>query len=280
MKKLIINLAPTGIKPTKELNAHVPLSINEIIHDVHLNWLKGVQIVHLHVRDSNGENTPDKAIYAQVIEGIREKCPGIIICASLSGRVINTFESRSQVLELTGLAKPDMGSLTLSSLNFGDGASVNTPDMIVQLINKMNSNNVKPELEVFDMGMINYSKYLIKKGLIRPPFYYNIICGNISSAQATMEEISALVNALPPHSIYTLGGFGPDQLKMNVYGIVTADGIRIGLEDNLYFDFSHEKKEDNTLASNAKLVDRIVEIAKLYGREVASCEEVREMLQI
>lgn len=276
MKKLIINLAPTGIKPTKALNPYVPLSVNEIIEDVYINWLKGVQIVHLHVRDENGENTPNKAVYAQVIEGIRLKCPKIIICASLSGRVVNTLESRSQVLELTGEAKPDMGSLTLSSLNFGDGASINSPEMIIQLLKKMNANKIKPELEVFDMGMINYSKYLIKKGLIEPPFYYNIICGNIASAQATMEEISAMINALPPQSIYTLGGFGQDQLKMNVFGILSASGVRTGLEDNLYLSYEGTK----TLATNIKLVDRITDIANLYGREIASCEEVRNMLNI
>ena len=274
MNKMILNLAPTGINPTKALNLHVPLSIEEIIDDVHLNWKKGVQIVHLHVRDSNGENTSDKTIYGQVIQGIREKCPGIIICASLSGRLVNTFESRSQVLELEGLAKPDMSSLTLSSLNFINGPSINSPEMILQLLMKMNANNIKPELEVFDIGMINYSKYLIKKGHIQQPFYYNIICGNISSAQATMEDISLMIKALPPNSIYTLGGFGFDQLKMNIYGILNANGIRIGLEDNLYFD------KEKTLASNEMLVDRILEIAKLYGREVASCEEVRQLLNM
>lgn len=275
MNKMIINLAPTGINPTKALNPLVPLSVQEIIDDVYLNWKKGVQIVHLHVRDTHGENTSDKSVYSQVILGIREKCAGIIICASLSGRLVNTFESRSQVLDLEGLAKPDMGSLTLSSLNFISGPSINSPEMILQLLMKMNANHVKPELEVFDIGMINYSKYLIKKGYIKPPFYYNIICGNISSAQASMEDICSMIHALPPNSIYTLGGFGHDQLKMNMYGVIHANGIRIGLEDNLYFD-----KDKKTLASNEMLVDRVLEVAKIYEREVASCEEVRKLLNI
>ncbi len=274
MKKLIINLAPTGIKPTKKNNYNVPISIEEIVNSVYNNYIKGVQIVHIHVRDENGENTSDKFVYGQVIKKIREKCNEIIICASLSGRIINTFESRSSVLELLGSEKPDMGSLTLSSLNFADGASINTPEMIIKLLNKMNQNNIKPELEVFDIGMINYSKYLIKKGLIKSPYYYNIICGNISSAQAKMEDIILMINALPENSIYSLGGFGNDQLKMNIYGLLNADGIRIGLEDNLYYD------ENKTLASNEMLVDRIIEISKIYGREIASCKEVRQLLNM
>ncbi len=274
MKKLIINFAPTGIKPTKKLNPYVPISIDEISNDVYENYKKGVQIVHIHVRDENGENTSDQYTYEKLIIKIRKMCPEIIICASLSGRKINTFESRSQVLDLKGLGKPDMGSLTLSSLNFTDGTSVNTPEMIISLLNKMNENNIKPELEVFDVGMINYSKYLIKKGLLKPPYYYNIICGNISSAQANIQDIFSMINSLPDNSIYSLGGFGHDQLKMNMYGLLNADGIRIGLEDNLYFD------ESKKLASNGMLIDRILEISKLYGRELASYQEVRDLLNI
>ncbi len=186
----------------------------------------------------------------------------------------NTFESRSAVLELKGMSKPDMGSLTLSSLNFTDGTSTNTPEMIISLLTKMNDNDIKPELEVFDVGMINYSKYLIKKGLLKPPYYYNIICGNISSAQANMEDVILMINSLPENSIYSLGGFGFDQLKMNIYGLINANGIRIGLEDNLYFD------ESKKLASNEMLIDRILAISKLYGRELATFKEVRDMLNI
>jgi 3-keto-5-aminohexanoate cleavage enzyme len=274
MKKLIINLAPTGIKPTKEMNLNVPITIDEIVEDVYKCYKLGVQIVHLHVKDENGKNTSDKFIYEKVIKQIREKCKDIIICASLSGRNNNTFESRSAVLELEGDSKPDMGSLTLSSLNFTDGASINSPDMIIQLLEKMNKNDIKPELEVFDLGMINYSKYLIKKGLLKAPYYYNIICGNISSCQAKMDEISIMINNLPDNSIFSLGGFGFDQLKMNIYGILNADGIRIGLEDNLYID------ENKNLASNESLVKRILQITSIYGRNIATCNEVRELLQI
>jgi 3-keto-5-aminohexanoate cleavage enzyme len=274
MKNLIINLAPTGIKPTKEMNPNVPISIDEIVNDVYDCYKLGVQIIHIHVKDENGKNTSDKFIYEKTIKLIREKCPDIIICASLSGRNNNTFESRSAVLELEGLGKPDMGSLTLSSLNFIDCPSINSPDMIIKLLEKMNKNNIKPELEVFDVGMINYSKYLIKKGLLKPPYYYNIICGNIFSSQSKMDEISIMINSLPENSIYSLGGFGLDQLKMNIYGIINADGIRIGLEDNLYMD------ENKSLASNQNLVKRILEVSKIYGRDIATCNEVRKLLNI
>jgi hypothetical protein len=99
----------------------------------------------------------------------------LVICVSLSGRSFNKFEERSEALELEGFLKPDMGSLTLSSLNFNQIASINSPEMILNLANKMKNLGIVPELEAFDAGMINYAKYLIKKGLLEPPYYFNLI---------------------------------------------------------------------------------------------------------
>lgn len=272
MKKIIINFAPTGIKPTKKSNKFVPLSEAEIVEDVVKQYSSGIQMVHLHVKNELGENTSDKVVYARVIRAIRMQCPDIIICASLSGRNLNTFESRSDVLNLEGIEKPDMGSLTLSSMNFYDDTSTNTPEMIISLLKKMNEKGCKPELEVFDVGMVHYSKYLIKKGLLVGPYYYNVICGNLSSAQATMEEIVPIINALPPNSIVSFGGIGLTQLDMNIYGILNADGIRIGLEDNLYYD---NKK---TICDNSMLIDRALNLIKIYGRELYTPKEVRQLL--
>ena len=275
MDKLIINLTPTGVIPTKEMISHVPITPDEIVNDVILCYKLGVQMVHLHVRDENGQNSLDPKLYGIVIRRIRKECPDIIICASLSGRVINTFEARSAVLDLEGDEKPDMGSLTLSSMNFLQNASVNTPEMIISLLTKMNEKCIKPELEVFDVGMVNFSKYLIKKGLLKPPYYYNILLGNIFSAQANLEDLHCIINALPENSIYCLAGLGNYQKKANALGIIMANGVRVGLEDNIHYD-----EERKILASNERLVQRIVNIAKAYGKEIASPKEVRELLLI
>lgn len=273
MNKLIINFTPTGIIPTKKLNTSVPISPEEIVNDAKIAYNLGVQMIHLHVRDEYENNTSDPKIYGKVIKAIRKECPGMVICASLSGRVINTFESRSAVLDLEGDEKPDMGSLTLSSLNFINNESINTPEMINKLLSKMNERNIKPELEVFDMGMVNYSKYLIKKGLLKAPYYYNILCGNIFTAQAELSEISNIVNALPEGAIYSFAGLGQYQLKMNALGVVCANGIRVGLEDNIYYDY--DKK---MLATNEMLIQRVIKIAQAYEREIATIDEVRNLL--
>lgn len=275
MKKLIINLCPTGVIPTKTMNSFTPINPDEIANDTFIAYQKGVQMVHIHARDENGENTMDKEKYSEIIKKIKQLCPKIIICVSLTGRFLNTFEARSDVLNLKGESKPHMGSLTLSSLNFTNNASMNSPEMIVKLLNKMNEENIKPELEVFDVGMINFSKYLIRKKLLHPPYYYNIILGNIFSAQNSPADISSLINALPTGSIFSIGGIGSQQLSSNISGILYADGIRVGLEDNIYYD-----EERKIMASNQSLLNRIIDISHSCERELYTCDEVRDMLNI
>ncbi len=275
MSKLIINFCPTGVFPTKEINPNAPLQPDEILKDVERGYNMGVSIVHVHVRDKIGKNTSDPQIYGEIIRKIRQHCPDIIICASLSGRVSNTFEARSAVLDLEDDQKPDMGSLTLSSMNFSRNESVNTPEMIISLLIKMNERGIKPELEVFDVGMVNFSKYLIRKGWLKPPYYYNILCGNLFSAQADLGDISNIVNALPKGAIYSFAGLGSCQAKMNALGVISANGVRVGLEDNIYYD-----TDRTILATNEMLINRVINLADAYDRPIANPKEVRDMLDI
>lgn len=274
MKKLIINLAPTGMVPTKEMTPFVPVNPLEIVKDVLTCADQGVSIVHLHVRE-NGVPTYKKEIYAEIIAGIREKRPDLIIATSTSGRNFKEFEKRADVLSLTGNLKPDMASLTLSSLNFIKSASVNSPDNIMKLLKTMKDKNIKPELEVFDLGMVNYAKYLIKKGYLKAPYYFNIILGNIASAQAKLLHAGLIIAELPEDSYYTLTGIGDYQKEMNALGVILADGVRVGLEDNIWHDYRREK-----LTTNLELVKGINELAKAYDREIASPRDVRKMLNL
>src|SRR3989304_9538477 len=212
MEKLIINLAPMGMIPTKKMSPHVPITPEEIIKDVKKCSPLGVSMVHLHARDENGLSTYRSEIFREIIEGIRRINKDLIICVSTSGRAFKTFEERSEVLDLKGKAKPDMASLTLSSLNFNREVSISSPDMIKNLAKKMLDNGIKPELEAFDSGMINYSKYLIKKKLITPPYYYNLLFGNIACAQATPLNLGVMLSELPSNSIWSAAGVGDFQL--------------------------------------------------------------------
>ena len=275
-KKFIMNFTPTGLIPTKEMTVKVPVTPEEIIEQVLEAAELGANMVHLHAREPDtGLPTYKKEVYAEIITGIRKKNRELIICVSTSGRQFFEFEKRSQVLELDGELKPDFGSLTLSSLNFNKQASINTPQMIQDLAKKMLRNNIRPELEAFDFGMINYSKYLIKKDLIKPPYYFNLILGNIACAQANTLSLGLMIKELPENSIWSVGGVGDSQLPMNAMAIITGGGVRIGLEDNIWYD-----EERTRLASNRDLIERILTIAKAMGREPYTAKEARKVLEV
>ena len=273
-ENLIIDFTPTGLIPTKSLTPHIPISVSEIIEDIHSAWEIGITKVHLHARDiRTGNPTYKKEVYASIIEGVRKFAPFLVVCVSLSGRTFNKFEERSEALELAGFLKPDMGSLTLSSLNFNQIASINSPEMIQNLANKMNKLGIVPELEVFDTGMINYAKYLIKKGLLNPPYYFNLLLGNIACAQADILHAGMMIRELPENSVWSLAGIGDHQLMMNSVSIAIGGGVRVGLEDNIWYTSSR-----TTLARNIDLIKRIHILAEANGRKIMTSEEFRQIM--
>jgi uncharacterized protein (DUF849 family) len=273
-EKLVINFAPTGMIPTKEMTPFVPVTVSEIVEDVHKAWEIGITMVHLHAREaSTGRPTYEARVYGDIIAGIRKFAPDLVLCVSLSGRDFNEFEKRAEPLQLDGALKPDMGSLTLSSLNFNKQASMNAPDMIKALAGRMRERSIKPELEAFDVGMINYARYLARKQLIAPPYYFNLLMGNIACAQADLLHAGLMIRDLPPRSVWSLAGIGDYQVKMNSIAIVAGGGVRVGLEDNIWYD-----QERTKLAQNADLLNRIHFLAEAHERPVMSSAEFRHML--
>lgn len=272
--QIIINFTPTGMIPTKEMTPHVPMSINEIIEDVHRVHEIGITMVHLHARDEvTGKPTQKAGVYANIIEGIRKFAPELIVCVSLSGRMVSEFGKRAEPLFLEGNAKPDMASLTLSSLNFNQAASINEPEMIKKLARTMIERKIKPELEVFDVGMINYAKYMSEKQLLSPPYYFNLILGNIACAQADLLHAGIMIKDLPEDSIWSMGGIGGAQLMMNSIAIAIGGGVRVGLEDNIWYDKSNLK-----LATNIELIKRTHHLIKYHGKKVLSAKDLRKKL--
>ena len=264
MKK-IINFTPTGTQTTRS-NSFAPLTPNEIIDSVYEANEIGISIVHLHARDEvTLENTYKKEVYQKIIEGIKKHCPELLICVSLTGRNFPELEQRSEVLQLL----PDMGSLTMSSLNFPSGASINQPEMILSLINEMDKYGVQPEIECFDAGMLNYTNYIISKNILTPPYHINIILGNMYNGQCDLGTLSTIKNNLPSNSFTCLGGIGSQQLKSVTYGLLDFDGIRIGLEDNLYY----KGKEKTT---NMMLLKRAHRIMNELDMKHYTSEELKE----
>jgi uncharacterized protein (DUF849 family) len=246
----IVNFTPTGTQTTRD-NSLAPLLPNEIIEEVHSANEVGISIVHLHARDEETKNTYKKEVYQKIIEGIKKHCPDLLICVSLTGRNFPELEKRTEVLQLY----PDMGSLTMSSLNFPSGASINQPETILSLIKDMDKYGVQPEIECFDTGMLNYTNYLISKNKLKPPYHINVILGNIYNGQCDLGTLATIKSNLPTNSYTCLGGIGSQQLKSTTYGLLDFDGVRIGLEDNLYF----KDKEKTTNIELLKRLHRIMD---------------------
>ena len=270
---LIINVCLTGMIPTKEMTGFVPITPEEIAEDAVLCCDAGASIVHLHARDIDGRPTWKAEIYEKIITLIRRERPELICCVSTSGRNWSEFERRSEVLHLTGLAKPDMGSLTLGSLNFPSGPSVNSIEMVTRLASTMKEKGIKPELEVFDAGMLNLGKILESKGIIEGIKYWNLLFGNINSMPADTKGLNYLISLLPENSIWAAAGIGQFQLPMNAAAIITGGNVRVGLEDNIFYDY--EKKK---LATNVDLVKRLRRIADEIYRPLSSTAEARKII--
>jgi uncharacterized protein (DUF849 family) len=267
MNDLIINFTPTGMIPTKKMTPYVPVSQNEIIEAVHEAYNIGITLVHLHVREKDESPSYKASIYEKVIEGIKKHCKDLVICVSLSGRSHKGFKQRSEVIEL----QPDMASLTLGSLNSPKVVIQNSPCMIQKLALKMKEYGVKPELEAFDSGMVNYAKYLIKKNILSPPYYFNLIFGMISNVQSDPSYVGLLIRDLPDNSLWSLGGVGNDQLKINTLSIAYGGGVRVGLEDNIYYDYKRSK-----LATNFELLKRVHVISEIFQRKIMSSKTFGE----
>jgi len=274
--ELIVNFTPNGMIPTHEMTPYVPISVSEIVDDVQRATEIGITMVHLHARDEDTGKPSYKAkIYGDIIGCIRSFAPDLIIGVSLSGRGIKKFSHRAEPLQLEGDLKPDLGSLTLSSLNFNRMASINEPEMIQKLAKEMKLKGILPELEVFDIGMVNYAKYLIKKGLLQSPHYFNLLFGNVACAQPDLLHAGLLVRDLPEKSYCSLAGIGDAQLMMNSLAIATGTGVRVGLEDTIWYDKARTK-----LATNSDLLQRIHTLAEANERKMMSPKTLRELLHL
>ena len=270
MTDLLVNFAPTGMVPTKQQTPHVPVDPPEIIDEVLEAYEAGIAIAHLHARDDDGAPTYRKEVYARIIEGIRRHAADLIVCVSLSGRNFSEVDQRADPLDLEGELKPDMGSLTLSSLNFSSQTSINSPQIIQELAGRMLQRGILPELEVFDLGMLNYANYLLRKQIVPSPSYLNIILGNIAGAQCSLGHMAALLHDIPANSLWSFGGIGDAQLPAVSVAIAMGGGVRIGLEDNL--------RLHGRLATNRELLAAVRSLADIHGRAFMTPAAAREKL--
>jgi uncharacterized protein (DUF849 family) len=273
--ELLVNLAPTGMVPTRADSPHVPITPDEVAADVRRCRDAGASIVHLHPRDELGAPTQSAARAAEFILAVRDAVPDIVVCITTSGRRDPQLEGRAAVLDLEGAARPEMASLTLGSLNFPKQASINAPATIQGLAERMRDRRIVPEWEVFDFGMLDYAAYLRERGLLGDPVYVNLLLGSLGTLAATPLNLALMVERLPAGATWAATGIGRFQRRVTQWAVASGGHVRIGLEDNLWFD------DDRTdPATNPRLVERVVSVARSMGREPATPDEVRRRLGI
>jgi 3-keto-5-aminohexanoate cleavage enzyme len=269
MDKLIITVAPTGSVPTKAQNPHLPVTPEEIADTAYRCWQIGASIVHVHARDDQGRPTLDPNVFARIYELISDRCD-IIIQISTGGRAGMDLEARAAAVRRL---RPEMASLTTGSMNFPDRVYENPFITIEYLARAMQEAGTKPEMEIFEAGMIANAQLLVERGLATEPLHFNFVLGSPGSLPATPKNLLHLSELIPRHASWTASGLGRWQLPMNTLALVMGGHVRVGLEDNLYY-------RKGELASNEQLVERMVRLADELGRPVATPNEARAILHL
>jgi 3-keto-5-aminohexanoate cleavage enzyme len=269
MEKLIITVALTGNVPTKKMNPHVPLTPDEIAADVRRCADAGAVLFHVHARDAQQHPTLDPFFYKENVLKIKEVAPEVIVQLSTGGRAGKDWEARVNPIRLL----PEMGSFTTGSNNLPGIVYENSPQFIEYLARIFQETDVKPEIEVFETGMINNAMYLKNKGLIHPPFHFDFVLGAPGAMPGTVKNLQFLSESIPNGSTWTVAGIGKSEIPLSTSAIVMGGHVRVGLEDNLYMP-------DGSPASNPLLVEKIVRIAHEVGRKIATPDEARSILSL
>jgi 3-keto-5-aminohexanoate cleavage enzyme len=267
MEKLIITVALTGNVPTKEMNPHVPITAEEIARDVRRCADAGAVLFHVHARDENGRPTLDIERFKENVRAIKEVAPDVILQLSTGARAGKDWEARANPVRLL----PEMASFTTGSNNLPGIVYENSPQFIQFLAGVFKETGVKPEIEVFETGMINNALYLQKKGLIEPPLHFDFVLGAPGSMPGSVKNLLFLSESIPPGSTWSVAGIAQAEIPLATAAIVMGGHVRVGLEDNLTLP-------DGSPATNPRLVEKVVRIAREVGREIASPDEARRIL--
>ncbi|BHH82262.1 beta-keto acid cleavage family enzyme [Desulforhopalus sp. 52FAK] len=267
MEKLIITTALTGNVPTKKMNPNLPVTSEEIARDVKKCADAGASIFHVHARDKDEKPCQDVEIFKETVRQIRDRVPGVIIQLSTGARAGKDWEERATPVRLL----PEMASFTTGSNNLPGIIYENSPQFIEFLAGVFKETEVKPEIEVFEPGMINNAHFLVKKGILSSPLHFGFVMGAPGSMPGSIKNLLFLSESLPPDSTWTVAGIGRHEIPLATAAIVMGGHVRVGLEDNLYLP-------DGSLASNQTLVETIVRIAREVGRPIATPDEAREIL--
>ncbi len=277
MNKLIITAALSGTAIFKNMAPSVPEQPEEIAEQAVQVVKAGASILHIHVRDEKGLPTMRADRFERTVNCIKsaleaEKLDAILNLTSSGSWVLETNEIRLKALKLL---KPELCSFDPGTFNWHcSSIFVNAPDFLDELSKCVVENNIKPEFEIFDCGMLNNALYYIEKHQIPKPCHFQFVLGVQGGMEATTKNLCFLLDMLPEGSTWSVTGIGKGHIPMMLAGLsLGCTGLRVGLEDNLYYS-------RGVKATNVQLVERAVTLARLAGREIATAEEARHILSV
>lgn len=286
MEKLIITVAIIGGITTREKSPYPPMTPEEIAESAVESYHAGAAVCHIHVRDPQTHLPSMKfELYKEVYERIREKCDMIInLSTGSGGRLLYNPKATGNSWDTAGLKdpeervehvlklKPELCSLDVGTLNFGSMVFVNLVSVVEKMAAMIKEVGTKPELEVFDIGHIRIANHLIRQGLVEKPPLFQLCLGIPWGIEATTENMVYMRNNLPSDALWYAFAIGPQHFSMAATSMINGGHARVGFEDNLYI------RKGALATSNAQMVRKVVEIANLMDREVASAKESRQIL--
>lgn len=269
MDKLVVTAALTGAEVTRAQQPALPVTPEEIGVAAAECAAAGASIVHVHGRRADGTPTQDREVYRRIIDEVRGRC-GVIVQVSTGGAVGMTPGERLAPVTL----RPEMATLTMGSVNFGDDVFLNTPADIEMFARAIRDHGVKAELEIFDTGMLATARRWLARGLLEGPPHVDFVLGVPGGMAGTPRSLMHLVAELPEGATWSVAGIGAAQLPLATLAIVLGGHVRVGFEDNVFY------RKGELARSNAQFVERVVRIAAELGRPVATPDEARAMLGI
>ena len=285
----IISCALTGGGDSTGTSPHVPITPEQIAAEALAARKAGAAIVHIHVRNpETGKPSRELALYRETVSRIRDAGSDVLINLTTGpgarfvpdadnpgvGGKGTTMASPESRMEHVLALRPDICSLDVATMNFGQTAMVNVPAHLQKMATMIREAGVKPELEVFDLGHIELSKRLIADGYIDNPPFLQLCTGIPWGAPATTEAMLAMRNALPPGAIWSAFGISRHQFPMVAQAMILGGHVRVGLEDNLYLS------RGILAPGNTPLVERAVAIIQALGGQVATPSEARTILAL
>jgi 3-keto-5-aminohexanoate cleavage enzyme len=272
MEKMIISVGITGSRITREQTPYIPITPEEIAQSGIEAWRAGASILHVHVRDPQTKlGTQDPSIFKQVVDRLRSETDAIL-CLTTSGIPGRNLPIPDRLVPLS--FHTEMVSFDAGSINLGQNVFINSPEFLEALAKETLANGIRPELEVFEVGMVYTCLRFLKRGLLKSPLHFQFVLGTSWGMPAHPKSLLHLLEIIPQGSTWSVIGIGAGQLPMAVMAMAMGGHVRVGLEDNIYYSKGVLAK------SNTELVERVVRIAREYGREIAHPQEAKRILQL